>query len=65
MGIIHNNGVRKDFKVFTLIYWNDRENCGRSEFCMLTQELQMENASVEISTKMERLWEMEVWRGRS
>lgn len=47
-----NSVNKKDFKVFALINWNDREDCGKSEFCRITYELQTinKNAGVEMST---------------
>lgn len=45
-----NSGVIKDFNVFGLINWSDREDYRRHAFCRVTQELQTEQASVEIST---------------
>lgn len=43
-------GVKKDFKIFAAINWNDRENYGSNEFCSINQELPAEHADFVTST---------------
>ena len=43
-------GVKKDFKIFAVINWNDTENYGSNEFCSINQELPAEHVDFVMST---------------
>lgn len=44
-----------------------REDCGRSEFCRISQDLQADHAGVDMSSinRDGKIWKTGIWWGRS